>query len=429
MKRRIIVAILTLSLIFNMGMTYAFWASSVLESSDEASANVLLGQWQFSDIPNGIGLYNPNKTYSIGDLVWYDGDIYIIKSFPNIAPSEQTDPNGPYNKMTIVYSPINTYQTGDVVWYQGAFYEVLNGGWATGTLPGSNGGWKILIQNQWILGQVYGMDDIVFYQGELYKNRLSWTNNTEPTVDANWIRIGDFTWNSQTTYQQGDIVQVGTTYYRAKWIHSGVDPQTSGQHGAWEVLNAPIWTNRISGNTPFTVHNGILWQALTTAQGQLRREPGTQNAQNVWKAVNTATWLPFNSYSTGDLVIYQNEVFKLVNQANASLAPGTAYNAWNRIGNPEYAWYNVYQNGDHVTYQGDFFKVVNAGNANNNVIPGSVNNAWNNLTTFYWYSYNLYPTGAYVVHENQVWVSLQTTVNHEPGTALGMAYWDYVEMD
>ena len=147
------------------------------------------------------------------------------------------------------------------------------------------------------------------------------------------------------------------------------------------------------------------------------------------KAVNTATLLPFNSYSTGDLVIYQNEVFKLVNQANASLAPGTAYNAWNRIGNPEYAWYNVYQNGDHVTYQGDFFKVVNAGNANNNVIPGSVNNAWNNLTTFYWYSYNLYPTGAYVVHENQVWVSLQTTVNHEPGTALGMAYWDYVEMD
>jgi len=273
------------------------------------------------------------------------------------------------------------------------------------------------------------MNDIVYYEGELYKNRQSWTNNTEPTVDSNWVRIGDFTWNSLTDYQQNDIVKVGTTYYKAKWNNTGQDPTLSGQYGAWQTLTAPNWSNLITGGTPYTVHNGILWEALTTAQGQLRREPGTQNATNVWRAINTAQWLQFNSYNVGDLVIYNNQVFKLRNQANSSLIPGSAYNAWDRIGNPEYAWFNVYALGDRVVFNNEYYKVVNATNANNNVLPGSVNNAWNNLTTFYWYSYNVYQTGSYVVHENQVWVATQTTVNHEPGTITGASYWQEVDMD
>jgi hypothetical protein len=420
---------LILLIAFNMGITYAFWASSINDASNQSTGSILIGNWSFGDIPNGINIYDPDKTYVAGDLVWYDGDIYIVKYSPNIAPNEQTTPSGPYNKMTFEYSPINTYQNGDVVWYQGAFYEVLNGGWASGTLPGSNGGWKVQIQNQWVLGQVYTLNDIVYYQGELYRNRNSWTDSAEPTIDPNWIKIGDFTWNTLTDYQQNDIVKVGTTYYKAKWNNTGQDPVLSGQYGAWQTLTAPNWSSSISGGTPYTVHNNILWEALTTAQGQLRREPGTQNATNVWRAINTAQWLQYNAYNVGALVIYNNQVYKLRNQANASLVPGSAYNAWDRIGNPEYAWFNVYALGDHVIYNNEYYKVVNATNANNNVLPGSVNNAWNNLTTFYWYSYNLYQTGSYVVHENQVWVATQTTVNHEPGTTAGASYWTEVDMD
>jgi hypothetical protein len=425
MRKKVIGVLIFILLLTNIGFSYAFWASHIIGDSIDSDAHLAIGTWpSHLDIPNGIGLYDPDKTYQAGDLVWYDGNIYVVKYNPSIAPSEQTDTNGPYNMISIIYQPINTYQAGDVVFYNGSFYEVLNGGWASGTIPGSNGGWKILNQNAWVLGQPYVMGDIVYYEGGLYKNTSYWTDNTEPTIDFNWVRLGDYTWNPQVNYLASDIVLRNGTYYRAKWNNSNTDPLTSGQYGAWETLVVPIWSRSISGRTQFTLHQGILYRALVTSQGQLRNnEPGRQGSQNVWQAMETEQWLQFKTYSLGDLVIYQGQAYRLVNTANSTLAPGSAYNAWNLIGSANYAWYNVYQNGDHVIYNDEYYVVVNQNNANNHVLPGSILNAWNNLTTFNWYFYNQYQVGSIVVFEHQVYRATAITTNHQPGTPIGENYW------
>jgi hypothetical protein len=76
---------------------------------------------------------------------------------------------------------------------------------------------------------------------------------------------------------------------------------------------------------------------------------------------------------------------------------------------------NTYTLGEYVVYNGEVYVVVNETNANQGA-PGTIQNAWNRLTGYDWYSYHVYQSGDVVFYNDAVYQASQQSLNETPDT-------------
>lgn len=423
-KRNLILCLLVLLVLTSTSATYAFWANDVQGSSSAATGQVSLGNWTFSlGNPQGIPLYNPQDTYATGHLVWFNGSIFRIRNGGySSTPPDQNTVYGPYNEVTREWRITNTYQDNDVVYYQGAFYRVANSGQFNGSQLDSNPGWDQLNSIDWKSYKAYTTNNIVLFNGELYRATAGWTTG-QPDQSGNWEKLNSFDWSPTRIYSTaGILVYYNGNYYTSNWYNVNVAP---GSGGPWSLATIFNWGNRNFNLNDYALYNGNLYQAVGGNQGQRRNsEPGTLAAYGIWKRVDTQVWQQFNVYAVNEYVLYQGHVYQVANATNAvQTQPGTIYNAWNRVNTSEWQWYNVYSNGAYAFYQGIPYQVVNATNANNNVAPGSVSNAWNRIDSFHYQSFNLYQINDVVIYNNIAYRAIATSFGVIPGTPAAASIW------
>lgn len=406
--------------------TFAYWDNMNNTGANNTIINI--GSWDFGpNVPEGITYYDENVGYSPGNLVWYEGQLweykgnYTIGAEPSVANGWTT-----YNDFSWYANII--YRTGDIVFFNGniyvSSYEHSNQNPET---TGASGPWDNVLTDtiSWSPGQDTELNEVVFYNGVIWIYRSYYTT-TEPGTTNQWSVLGDINFSPNYVYANGDIVLYNGQYYTTNnggWA-TGTTP---GTNGAWTVITVTTFTNRAPNNAQFILYNGLLYKSLQTINGNKRNiVPGSAASKGVWNAINTQQWQQYNTYANGDLVMYQSNVFQLINSVNSSDIPGTTQNSWNGIETLNYVSTNAYVLNDYVVYNSNIYQVINETNANL-YAPGTFANAWNQLNGYDWYWFNTYQTGDVVYYMDAVYVALQTTTNHQPDLVSSSIYWSLYE--
>ncbi|MFW5838836.1 MAG: hypothetical protein ACOC1L_05780 [Bacillota bacterium] len=410
--------------------TYAFWANSILGNQMSANAIITIGSWTFGpSSPNGISYYDETTSYTNGDIVWYDGDIWINRGYTSLDNEPSTTNNWTiYNDLNW-YSTV-TYREDDVVYYNDNIYlskwEQTNNDPVT---SGVNGPWENQITDTltWVTGQASSLNDIVYFDGALWIYKGYYTTS-EPGSQDDWALVGDLTYSSDYVYADGDYTLYNGTYYTTTnggWASGSVP----GTNAAWTALTVPTFNGSVPNNTDYTLYNGIFYEALENITGQKRNiEPGSAASKGIWQAINTQEWQPYNTYENGDLVMYQSNVYELANSVNSSDTPGTTTNSWNGMATIEYNALNVYQLGEYTVYNSDVYQVVNETNANNNT-PGTVENAWNQINGYEYYWFNVYSVGDIVFFDDAVYIAIAQTTNEQPDLIGSSSAWELYDTE
>lgn len=410
--------------------SYAFWAKSISGNQSQSNAVVTIGSWSVSPLsPEGISNYDEFASYANGDIVWFEGDIWINRGDTSVG----NDPS-PANNWTI-YNDLNwystvTYREDDLVYYNDNIYRSkwiqTNNDPATSDI---NGPWEKQITDtlSWQTGQASTLNDIVYFDGDLWIYKGYYTTS-EPGSQNDWALVGDLTYSPDYVYANGDYTLYNGTYYTTTnggWASSSIP----GTDGAWTALTVPTFNGSVPNNTDYTVHNGLFYEALDKITGQKRNiEPGSPASKGIWQAISTQEWQPYNTYTNGDLVMYQSNVYELENDANSTDIPGTTANSWNAMASIEYNPFNVYQAGEYAVYNSNVYQVVNASNANNNT-PGTLANAWNQISGYEYYWFNVYSAGDIVYYEDAVYIAIAQTTNEQPDLPGSSASWELFETE
>ncbi|QWC00142.1 hypothetical protein KHQ88_00825 [Mycoplasmatota bacterium] len=421
-KQKKIISLVLVMILFVLSIstqnTYAFWANSILSNQSNVSSDIAIGSWPFGPYsPDGIDYYDETMSYQNGDIVWYDGDLWINQGYTSLGetPSPQND--------WIIYNDVNwystvTYREDDLVLFNDNIY--LSKWEQTNNHPettGVNGPWESQVTDTlaWSQGQASNLNDIVYYDGNLWIYKGYYTTS-EPGSQNDWALVGDLTYSPNYVYENGDYTFYNGTYYTTSnggWA-SGSTP---GTNGAWTALTVPIFNGSVPNNTEYTLYNGLFYEALVKITGSKRNiQPGSEASKGVWQALNTQEWQQYNTYSNGDLVMYQSNVFQLENATNSSDIPGTTVNSWNGMASIYYNPLNVYQLGEYTVYNANVYQVVNASNANNNA-PGTSANAWNQINGYEYYWFNVYSAGDIVFYNDGVYIALTQTTNEQPDSS------------
>jgi hypothetical protein len=417
-----IISTLLLVMLFMLSLTtndtFTFWASSISNAQDQANGQVTVGTWTFGPYsPDGISYYDSQTAYTTGDLIWFNGQIweyngsYTLDNEPSIQNNWTV-----YNDLN--WYPEISYYTGDVILYNENIYvaEWQNTNQNPET-TGINGPWEN--QNtdtlSWVTGQPSELNDIVYYDGTIWVYKGYYTTS-EPGSQNDWQVKGDLTYSPNFVYANGDIVLYNGSYYitnNGGWATGS----TPGTNAAWTLLTVPAFNGSVPNNSEYTTYNGLFYVALQgKVNGQDRNiVPGSAASKGIWQAINTQQWQQYNTYTNGDLVMYQGDVYELANSVNSSDIPGTTQNSWNGMATIYYNALNTYTLGEYVVYNGEVYVVVNETNANQGA-PGTIQNAWNRLTGYDWYSYHVYQSGDVVFYNDAVYQASQQSLNETPDT-------------
>jgi hypothetical protein len=178
-------------------------------------------------------------TYSIGDFVTgSDGNRYesTANSNLNYDPTDPANRTGKWKQVYFMgeYVSTETYAVNDIVNYDGGIFKCVQA--ATGQAPNTSHAYWQRIHNipHWGSTAAYRTYDYAIdSNGALQKASANSTGSNPTTDSTNWNKIKEsFAYNSAKTYGSGDAVYVGEGRYISQQ-GSNTNHEPSADSGAW----------------------------------------------------------------------------------------------------------------------------------------------------------------------------------------------------
>ena len=155
-----VISFMVFSALFVTSDSYAYWMGGLAGANEQADGTVSAGQW------NQPFQWDPNRTYSIGDLVINNGTIYEAKvnnpnrepgvtggwrsqwdvfgetsdPDPDPEPDPDPDPDPDPEPDPPLWDANTTYSNGDIVQHNGNIYQAKRNN--PTREPGVDGGWN-----------------------------------------------------------------------------------------------------------------------------------------------------------------------------------------------------------------------------------------------------------------------------------------------
>lgn len=312
----------------------AFWGSYTIKgTSNETQNGISIGVWDYFD-PNDayIDPTNPNEsllkkplgaldyikggTYQEGDIIYYNGKLYVYHNNTNT----QGTPEQAWADFSGLASHLPTYKsyaTGDVI-----IYTYMNQSYVfeAGSASYLDDFTKIVTQVGWLPLRNIVYDYIpggnydgfvnpagyVKYNNQFYQ--YLW-GNTLPTSNG-WILYNQ-TYHSTQTYQVGDIVVLnGNMYQAVNQVRANTYSPNLHQKDAWNLIYGDAYH---SFNTyqagDFVKYNGVYFYAVSGGDFN-HKYPG--ESINAWNRADTFYYKHTNTYSIGDIVLYEDVLYECV---------------------------------------------------------------------------------------------------------------------
>ena len=196
--------------------------------------------------------WQPNTSYSLGNIVQYGGVVYICTVAHTSGPQEITPANwttyASFNNWNTSWDVNTVYGIGDLVKYGGIVYRCTANHVSASTvilgLEDDLLNWELVNNGieykfDWAATTRYKLNDIVKLGSNLYICTLGHTSSTsfDDTKFDLWMPGTEFvtTWNEETIYQPGDIVIYGGYSYVCTVINTLTNPPSTTSSN-WDLL-------------------------------------------------------------------------------------------------------------------------------------------------------------------------------------------------
>ena len=328
---------------------------------------------------NYQGPWSISTSYGIGDQVKYGGIVYQCILGHVSASTTSLGLEADQAKWSIAFSGIDykgdwtgttSYKLNDLVKESGSLWIATASHISSSTFSPTN--WSLWVpgqeyRNVWSPTEVYELGDVVKYGGYSYVSNTSSNLNNTPSVSAsvNWTLLslgyafqGD--WATNIQYKVGDVVRRGGRVFTAIQDNTSQDPSgatitanyvTAGSSGTTVVLNsnANIQIGMLIVGPGFSQRQTVTAVNVDGVTITISEPPngiappnGTSlkftgiNGTN-WKFVTNSVswknqWTSPQTYSIGDLVVWQNATYICVvnHQSSSLISPenDTNFETW-----------------------------------------------------------------------------------------------------
>ena len=207
---------------------------------------------------------------------------------------------------------------------------------------GSNFSW----QGTWANGTTYGINNVVFFNGSSYVNKVAgnignapdanpsmWSLLAQPSAGVSWKGL----WVSGTTYNQTDGVYYnGSAYVALIGSNTGNIPSTSPSQ--WSIFAQGLyWRGTWSSGTSYNLYDIVFYNNSTyssSVTSNANNNPATSPSQwtlvaqgTTWKSV----WASGTTYNLNDIIFYNNSTYISLVATNTNNNPATATSSWSLV--------------------------------------------------------------------------------------------------
>ena len=316
-----------------------------------------------------VGDWTPGTDYNLGDIVNYDGALWLCVVSHNGTNFVIDFSNWQSFSQTSVYLGEwitgTTYGPGSIVRYGGNAYKCLNAHAAQQTLEDNSSDWVqyydgIRIRGDWQSSTQYQVNDFVKYGGSIFRCTETHTSGANALDDASFaIEIvgsqSEGEWDSEVYYNIGDIVSYrGFMYYA---VTNNIDTRPyADEHLSqdWILISrAYNFIGEWSIDTAYSpgdivLRGGNLYLALRDIGIAEQVDGSTDDYldDSTWELLVPGktfkgNWTNGTEYLIGDVVYYRNSAYTCNYQHIASIQNFPGDN-----GNIEEYWDLLIQGGE-----------------------------------------------------------------------------------
>lgn len=338
--------------------------------------------WQ--EVKASIGLWKPLVYYYVDDIVVHDGLIYKN----NVAHvSDSTFSSTEEANWELIggaggissWQSSETYNEGQLVVNDGIIYKVKSKHTSSSSFSADIANWDILNAglNDWATNIYYPVGIVVLANNKIYQCKSAHTSTKFTADEANWQEISGYRividdWKATTDYIVGDLCAHDKKIYRCTIKHTSGTLFDAVEEANWEELSPTIneitdWKSNTSYNAKDIVINDNSLYRCKTAHTST--SSFATDALTYWDKLSGANsvdvWASGKSYDEGQLVVYNNQLFR----ANVSHASSATFDLdgakWNLLESNigEYKANVYYPLGTSVIYNNALFKCKVAHNS------------------------------------------------------------------
>ena len=345
------------------------------------------------------GDWSNSTFYSVGEIVKWEGYVYrcITSHTSNVVTSQGVHTD--YSKWTIVAATdnwVNTWTTGyfydlgDVVTYNGITYRCITKHTADNEANGlevDQAKWEIVTRSDnwrtdWTVGTRYRVDDVVRYNGIVYRCIVGHTANSDAAqgLEADspkWEIVIDAieykgVWTTGTRYKKNDLVKYGETIWKCTVHHTASALFRTDESGYWSIWLPGFGYELVwNSGTEYQVGDIVLYggYTYTCLQNNLNSVPSVngilQDTGN-WELLkqgykHRGEYDHSTQYYTGDVIRNGGYLYICITDSNAEY-PDTS-SKW-QILVVGHKWKSdwidntQYYIGDIVTYDGSAYYCI-----------------------------------------------------------------------
>lgn len=397
------------------------------------------------DIAKAINRYIKIKdwvastAYIVGQYVNNDGVLYKCTTANNDATFNPTN----WQKITggglDEWEPSTLYSVDDVVIYNNKIYQCNTAHTSGATFLPDEAKWTEIsacitrIPN-WVANEDYVVGDLVAHDAKIYRCTTAHTSGStfDSTEEAKWEELSPTIneislWDAATDYEVGQLVIYDNKLFRCTTAHTSTSSFISDINNWQEISSNDIdsWQSSMPYRVgDFVYKDGQIYRC-TTAH--------TSDSSNFyvditnWELLDTKwrveNWASSKYYAIGDVVLYDNRLFKCITANTSSSDFSTDYNKWSAISSRLELWKTntYYAVGDMVIYNNKLYR-CKTGHTSTTTLSADIAN-WDLISSGgidNWKSNEDYAVNNVVIYNNKIY---QCKTAHSAGSTFDYSKW------
>ena len=349
-----------------------------------SSSSFDLDYSKWTEIKTSVRIWNPSVYYYENDTALVDGSLYLCIT-AHVSESTFNSTEEAYWEIIggaggiSVWQDNKSYNEGQLVSYNNILYKANAKHTSTASFSADIANWDILNAglNSWATSVYYPAGITVIANNKIYQCIKAHTSTTFTADEANWQEISGYRividdWKANTEYVVGDLCANDKKIYRCTIKHTSGTLFDNTEKANWEELSPTIneindWKSNTSYNAKDIVINDNALYRCKTAHTST--SSFATDALTYWDKLSGANsvgvWASGKSYDEGQLVVYNNQLFR----ANVSHASSATFDLdgakWNLLESNigEYKANVYYPIGTAVIYNNALFKCKVAHNS------------------------------------------------------------------
>ena len=349
-----------------------------------SSSSFDLDYSKWMELKTSVRIWSPSVYYYENDTALVDGSLYLCIT-AHVSESTFNSTEEAYWEVIggaggiSIWQDNKSYNEGQIVSYNNILYRANSKHTSTASFSADIANWDIVNAglNSWATGVYYPAGIIVIANNKIYQCITAHTSTTFTADEVNWQEISGYRividdWKDTTDYVIGDLCAHDKKIYRCTVKHTSGAKFDSIEEANWEELSPTIneitdWKSSTSYNAKDIVINDNALYRCKTAHTST--SDFATDALTYWVKLSGANavsvWTSSKSYDEGQLVVYNNQLFR----ANVSHASSATFDLdgakWNLLESNigEYKANVYYPIGTAVIYNNALFKCKVAHNS------------------------------------------------------------------